>query len=478
MSHQTDKTGSGKERGKAPVSAHPMFPAIVALWFSALFGLGSLAIRQGLIESAVLATRIDALVPAAAPPLGVTARILLALVLAVAGGLLGAAIARRIARPTPVAKPRRRGAANLGETEPKVRLRGRDTHPDAPARLPISAHDELGDDAISSAEPVHSPLPGRRRSLAIADETAHEFHDHAPLPGGAPHILDLAELDAGAAIEAPEAVEAEPAAVEIEQPDVETEVEVAAPVIVEIPVAPVTAAAQIANAPLGELGLVALTERFALALQRRREAEAARAAAVVAPAITNEVIAEFEPELPPAPMAVPAAFRPLNFDEPAEDELDSYAEFVPLRRIMMSTEPAAEPAFHAEAEAAIEVGAEGAADEPDADEADDETEGYSSLLDLSLPVAPRQSFVRIEEPEAAEAAIEPVVIFPGQAGRQSAPTEAPAAGPGLRPFDPPTLAATGQPIAAATPLAPTDPEETERALRAALTTLQRMSGAA
>lgn len=482
VSQQTDKTGSGNGRGKAPVNAHPMFPAIVALWFAALFGLGSLAIRPALIESAVLATRIDALVPAAAPPLGVTARILFALVLAVVGGLLGAAIARRIARPTPVAKPRRRGAANLGETAPNVRLRGRDSHPDAPARLPISAHDELGDDGIDSEEPVQTPLPGRRRALTVVDDAGDGFYDFAPLPGGAPQILDLAELDAGAALDAPEAVEAEPVAVAVTQPEISVEVKVAPPVVAEASLAPITPAAQITDAPLGELGLVALTERFALALQRRREAEAARAAAAVtaaevvdAPAIYAEVVAKVEADLPTAPMAIPAAFRPLTFDEPVEDELDSYADFLPLRRMTTSTEVTPEPEFQAEAESQIEPTAEV---EPDTEEADDELDGYSSLLDLSLPAAPRQTFVRIEEPEEAEAEIEPVVIFPGHAARQSVAPEAAAAGPGLRPFDPPTLAATGQPIAAATPIAASDPEETERALRAALATLQRMSGAA
>ena len=39
---------------KAPVSSHPLFPVIVALWFGALFGLGSLAVRVSLIESLII----------------------------------------------------------------------------------------------------------------------------------------------------------------------------------------------------------------------------------------------------------------------------------------------------------------------------------------------------------------------------------------------------------------------------------------
>jgi hypothetical protein len=69
------------------------------------------------------------LLPAATPPLGVKARLLLA----VAFALLGAAIswlAARALRPAPVTD---------GDD---FQLRQRDRHPDAPARRPISAHAE------------------------------------------------------------------------------------------------------------------------------------------------------------------------------------------------------------------------------------------------------------------------------------------------------------------------------------------------
>ncbi len=85
-----------KVQSKVPVSSHPLFPAIVALWFGALFGLGSLAVRASLIESLVISSHIDVLVPMAAPPLGMTARILLALFMAMIGIAAGAAIAHSI----------------------------------------------------------------------------------------------------------------------------------------------------------------------------------------------------------------------------------------------------------------------------------------------------------------------------------------------------------------------------------------------
>ena len=53
-----------------PITSHPLFPAVVALWFGALFGLGSLAVRPTLIEGLVLKSHIDLIIPATAPPLG------------------------------------------------------------------------------------------------------------------------------------------------------------------------------------------------------------------------------------------------------------------------------------------------------------------------------------------------------------------------------------------------------------------------
>ncbi len=188
----TGKSGTGKPAKGAPVTAHPLFPAVVALWFGALFGLGSLAVRVGLLESMVLATRIDTLIPAAAPPLGISARILLALTLAALGALLGAAIARRIAAPKTVVRERKRKAAL--SPEESVNLRSRDAHPDAPARRPLSINDALGDDAADAERGPADPLAGRRRSaLAVETDDTFELHELAPLPGGNPQILPMTD---------------------------------------------------------------------------------------------------------------------------------------------------------------------------------------------------------------------------------------------------------------------------------------------
>ena len=86
-------------RRKAPITAHPAFPGIVALWFAVLLGAGSLVVPVALWERIVTMLGVDGLVAAAAPPLGIMARAIIALALAVLGALAGLAIARRMAPP-------------------------------------------------------------------------------------------------------------------------------------------------------------------------------------------------------------------------------------------------------------------------------------------------------------------------------------------------------------------------------------------
>ena len=181
-----------------PITGHTLFPAVVALWFGALFGLGSLAVRPSLLENLIIQSRIDLIVPAAAPPLGITARILLALGMAALGAVVGIMLSRRLSRPKIETHERKRGAKDLAPASPRVR--SRDAHPDAPARRPISAHEELGEDqSLDNQRPVSNGpgmLANRRRALAIIhDEPAFVPLDLAPLPGiGAVEPLDLAGL--------------------------------------------------------------------------------------------------------------------------------------------------------------------------------------------------------------------------------------------------------------------------------------------
>ena len=142
---------------QAPISSHPVFPAVVALWFAALFGIGSLVLPAALLETVAPA------------PLGVTTRITVALVAAAIGVVAGLVVASKVvaaqAAPVVASRPRK-----------------------APAKRPISAHEELGDEGLDADrpdQPVKTPIPGRRRPLSVTEESGRsEFLDAAPLPGG------------------------------------------------------------------------------------------------------------------------------------------------------------------------------------------------------------------------------------------------------------------------------------------------------
>jgi len=80
------------------ITAHPMFPTGVGVWFAALFSLSSLAIRGSLLEGLIIITHIDYLIPAATPPLGSVPRALMALAIAALGFHIGRKLGRRIAQ--------------------------------------------------------------------------------------------------------------------------------------------------------------------------------------------------------------------------------------------------------------------------------------------------------------------------------------------------------------------------------------------
>ena len=531
-------------RSKASLTRHPLFPAIVALWFGALFCLGSLAVRASSIESLVLATHLDSLVPAAAPPLGLTARILLALVMAGIGGSIGALIARRIAGPAKQVQPRRRQWR--AEAEEATIRAATFSGPERDARGPADT--------------------GRRRSLALAEDNApRDSADSAPLPGGA-QILDLAVVDLGgvdldniadrcveqtvlpalsdegpdgncipeenfATVDGREIVPENAASEDIaqavpgdEEPDAIVTRQVTDPASLARPasagesvrerfVPPQGSAAErIAGTDLDVLSNVELIERLALSLQRRRAVVAAAPIQAPgesvwreeAPIVENHPAIEVSATIEEAPpLAMPAAFRPIGFDE--QDDDDHLSAFVPPRRFSM---PAAFPEEAGIDDAGPDAAgslhdSEGPVLTPlsvaslDEDEADDEAEvdegRYSSLLDHSRPVTARQQFVRTGETDEDAVTAEPITTVPQafappadvDRGPEAEPIAAQARTPEfnaafapLRRFDAPGRSphAAAEPMLPATGMA--DPEDAEAALRSALASLQRMSGAA
>jgi len=175
------------DRGASLVAALASRSAIVVLAAGLIGAMATLALPNPLLETWLSRLGVSELLPAAAPPLGWTARALVAL----AGGLVTAAlvqlllprrpvgeegeiVATMAAWPEPEPEPRyaatdedavdfepaprhgmlsrlqalRRGRAEPDDTvedfEDLPRLRGEDRHPDAPPRRPISASAELG----------------------------------------------------------------------------------------------------------------------------------------------------------------------------------------------------------------------------------------------------------------------------------------------------------------------------------------------
>lgn len=191
-----DQTANGRSGGRSadrpPVSAHPAFPAIVALWFASLFGLGSLILPVQLLERLLAATNIVSLIPSAAAPLGDTARAAIALAAGVGGAILGLFAARIVSR---AAARRSATQRQLYDHHADGDFHGdTDFHRDASStELPSL----LGTEAEAESEPeVEAPV-SRRRPLALSEEDyPSTFLDTVPLPSGAVAEEDNAlELD-------------------------------------------------------------------------------------------------------------------------------------------------------------------------------------------------------------------------------------------------------------------------------------------
>ena len=157
----------GKSTNQAPISRHPAFPAIVALWFAALFGIGSL------ILPAILFDKLAGLFGMTS--FGITGRIAIAALAAAAGVALGLFLARKVT------------AAHAGTPRAPHRRPAREEQ----VKKPILAHEELGSEGLDEPiedeeEPVRAePIPGRKRALSVTDDSGpSEYLDNVPLPAG------------------------------------------------------------------------------------------------------------------------------------------------------------------------------------------------------------------------------------------------------------------------------------------------------
>lgn len=187
----------------------PLAPALGGA-LGLVVAIGVAVAPRGLLESLVMRSALPAVVAAAQPPLGVTARVLLVLV----GGGVAALFAglslwvvfgaRRLPlRPVPL--------------DPEMpHLRRADSHPDAPPRPPVRAHRDLG--APMTPLLPERPLPvDLDLPLAVYDPSALLNEPRAPTSPVAPlaHFERPQLIDPGDRFEtfdpAPAAPEIEPA---------------------------------------------------------------------------------------------------------------------------------------------------------------------------------------------------------------------------------------------------------------------------
>lgn len=474
------ETTRSKPAPRRPITSHPLFPVIVVLWSGALFGVASLAIRTEFIEHAVITAGIDGVVPMAAPPLGKTAHLLIALLATGLGCLVGLVAMRRFAKPRGQVTPSRRRAATVMPTQEEL-----EDEPASPIALFGGARRNKADTILEDEAQAEPEAPARRRRFSMAREEAQPMPDIAPVPGA--KIFKVADLDPDAfeteadtprwvhtidqsdahaavlpttetsAREAslfdsyvrgvkpsePAETVAEPGFELLEgdetsaQQDAPAQGPVASTIARNVQARAGTAAERIAAAPLDTLSHVELLERLALTIERRRSAAAAAAAAGTAQAAAEGPITAPRPEA----LAMPAALRPVQLDplapgSDAHDDGDTLPGYVPPRHIGASEIPLAA--------------------EDDADEV--LSQGYSSLRNFSRPMiepAPERTGMRFDTPDSRS----------GSAVTSAPVTTEHAPAPGPRLFDAPGFVIGDQ-------------QHAERELRDALATLQRMSGAA
>lgn len=222
---------------RPPISRHRAFPAIVATWFAALFGAGSVVLPAASLETIIEAAGIDALVPAAAPPLGVAARGVIALVLALSGGLAGVAVARRVARVQGGDHPRGDAGFAVG------------------ARRPIRINEELGGAGLVNGFSL--PVTQDRAQAIAEDDRPGDGLYMAPLPDSDEcnrplTFNDDMEMDLMAAVYGGDAAEplafSAPSLARRAHPRAEAE-----------------------PAAVGEPGLVQLVDRLGASIRRRRD---------------------------------------------------------------------------------------------------------------------------------------------------------------------------------------------------------------
>ena len=186
-----------------PAAPNRFLPAVLALWFALLLGLGSLLVPVASWEGVVAAGGIEAYLPQAAAPLGLTARLVIAAIAGLAGAIFGWLLGRWL-------RDRRRetdlALEDAGEptfdaedhqddgSDDIVRIDPSGHGPDDDADrlvagLPLPSREGLGESDVRTGTPEEEGNQGRYGggpSLDAADdadapvETRHDAADFGP----------------------------------------------------------------------------------------------------------------------------------------------------------------------------------------------------------------------------------------------------------------------------------------------------------
>lgn len=160
-----------RQRLNLPVA--PLAAGVIGFVTAALFAL----MPTGMIEDLVVDSGIAAVVSAAEPPLGFTARFILIFLVGGGVGMVAwFALFLLLGSRSIVVQP---GADDRDE-EAMPRLRRADAHPDAPARRPLSAARDLGTPflEVRAERPVHMDAGDDEVVELVAVEAEVELVDH------------------------------------------------------------------------------------------------------------------------------------------------------------------------------------------------------------------------------------------------------------------------------------------------------------
>jgi len=151
------------------------------------------------LDSLALDSGIAALIPAAEPPLGFTAR---AVLMAIAAGGVGSIVWFGLYLLIGTRTVALFGRQDQGSTFHVPILRRADAHPDAPARRPLFANSDLGTPFLEVRAPVH---------LVIADDVEEAVYVPAPPPSAEPEAVELVDSPVAVSVVVPIVIPAAPA---------------------------------------------------------------------------------------------------------------------------------------------------------------------------------------------------------------------------------------------------------------------------